>query len=105
MQTARKRTRAIDKVNLSLQRRYAKERRFRRLGLGAVLLGLLFVSVLFLDIIGQGYSAFVQTHLVLDVYFDPALIDPEGSGDAAVLERADYRRIARRSLRERFPEP
>ena len=99
-----KRTRAIDKVNASLKRRYARERWFRRLGLGAVVLGLLFVSILFLNIVSKGYTAFVQTHIALEVYFDPALIDPEGSGDPDILLKADYRRIAQASLRNLFPE-
>ena len=98
------RTRTIEKVNASLERRYAKERRFRRLGLGAVILGLLFVSVLFLDIVSKGYTAFVQTHIELEVYFDPALIDPEGSNDPDVLLRADYSKIAQTALRNLFAE-
>jgi phosphate transport system permease protein len=98
------RARTIEKVNASLERRYAKERRFRRLGLGAVILGLLFVSVLFLDIVSKGYTAFVQTHIELEVYFDPALIDPEGNGDPDVLLRADYRKIAQTALRDLFAE-
>ena len=98
------RVRAIDKVNASLQRRYARERRFRRLGQGAVLLGLLFVSVLFLDIVSKGYTAFVQTHIELEVYFDPDVLDRKRTGDAALPARADLRRIARQSLRDLFPE-
>lgn len=98
------RVRTIDKVNASLARRYAKERRFRRMGLGAVVLGLLFVLVLFLDITSKGYTAFVQTHIELDVYFDPELIDPEDTRDAEAIARADYRKIARKPLRDLFPE-
>jgi phosphate transport system permease protein len=50
--------RTIDIVNAGLKRRYAAERRFRMLGLGAVILGPLFVVLLFADIIGKGYTAF-----------------------------------------------
>ncbi len=98
------RTRAIDKVNASLKKRYAREKRFKALGLGAVLLGLFFVSVLFIDIVGKGYTAFVQTHLELEVYFDPEVIDPEGTRDPQVIARADYRKIARQPLKELFPD-
>ena len=98
------RVRTIDKVKASLEKRYAKERRFRRLGLGAVVLGLSFVLVLFMDITSKGYTAFVQTHIELEVFFDPALIDPDGTRDMDVIERADFRRIARQPLREKFPE-
>jgi len=92
------RTRAIDKVNASLKRRYARERRFRRMGLGAVILGLLFVTALFSDIVSKGYSAFVQSHVELEVFFDPAVIDPQA------IASADYRKIAREPLSELFPE-
>ncbi len=96
--------RSIDKVHASLQRRYARERRFRRMGQGAVLLGLLFVSILFLDIVAKGYTAFVQTHIELEVYFDPALLDPDGERDLRRIGQADFGQIARRALRELFPE-
>ena len=98
------RVRMIEKVNASLARRYAKERRFRRMGLTAVVLGLVFVSVLFIDIFSKGYTAFVQTHIELEVFFDPAVIDPEGTRDPAVIARADFRQIVRQPLREKFPE-
>jgi phosphate transport system permease protein len=98
------RVRAIEKVNASLARRYAKERRFRRMGLSAVVLGLFFVSVLFLDIVSKGYTAFVQTHVELEVYFDPAVIDPDGTRDMDAIARADFRQLARQPLRDMFPE-
>ena len=101
---ASNRRRAIDVVNASLEKRYARERRFKALGLGAVILGLLFVSILFVDIISKGYTAFVQTHVTLEVYFDPAVIDPEGARDPAAIARADFRQLVREPLREMFPE-
>ncbi len=97
-------TRTIDKVNASLKRRYATERRFKTLGLGAVVLGLLFVSMLFVDILSKGYSAFVQTHIQLEVYFDPEILDPEGTRDMEAIARADFRQLVREPLRQIFPE-
>ena len=91
-------------VQASLRRRYARERRFRVLGLGAIILGLLFVLLLFADIISKGYSAFVQTHITLPVYFDPQVIDPTGQRDPAGLARANYRKLVRAPLRALFPE-
>jgi phosphate transport system permease protein len=44
--------RTIDAVNASLARRYAKERRFRRIGIAAVVLGVSFVAILFTSIVG-----------------------------------------------------
>ncbi|MCP5303996.1 MAG: phosphate ABC transporter permease PstA [Chromatiaceae bacterium] len=99
-----KRKRTIDIVNASLKRRYVRERRFKAMGLGAVILGLLFVSALFVDIFSKGYTAFVQTHIELEVFFDPAVIDPEGRRDLDEISRADFRKIARAPLAKLFPE-
>ena len=63
-------------VEKSLRRRYWAERRFRFYGLGAVLLGVVFVVFLFGTIIAKGYSAFRQATVTLEVTFDPAVIDP-----------------------------
>ena len=96
--------RVIDYVNAGLEKRYAAERRFRRLGIAAVSLGLLFVSLLFADIISKGYSAFHQTYIQLPIYFDPDTIDPDGSREPAQLGRANYTALIRQALREAFPE-
>lgn len=93
----------FQKVQASLPRRYARERRFRALGLGAILLSLAFVLMLFTNIISKGYGAFVQTHIVLDVYFDPKIIDPTNARDPALLARANYRQVVRQPLRNLFP--
>ncbi|MBK1700545.1 phosphate ABC transporter permease PstA [Thiococcus pfennigii] len=98
------RPRAIDRVNQSLKRRYAAERRFRFLGASAVVIGLLFVTILFVDIIGKGYTAFWQTSIQLSIYFDPEVIDPSGERDPQELRRADYQKLARDALRAEFPE-
>lgn len=96
--------RTIDIVNASLQRRYAAERRFRFLGAGAVVLGLLFVVILFGDIIGKGYTAFQQTYVRLPIQFKTEVIDPTGTGDRDALSRADYRKLVRNALTARFPQ-
>ena len=96
--------RAIDIVNASLKRRYARERRFRWLGATAVTLGMVFVVLLFADIILKGYTAFQQTYIQLPIELAAATIDPDGTRDPATLARADYMKLIREALRERFPE-
>jgi phosphate transport system permease protein len=103
-ETTPARRRTIDVVNASLKKRYAREQRFKAMGLGAIILGLLFVSLLFVDIVSKGYSAFTQTHIVLEVYFDPEVIDPEGTRDPEAFGRADFRKLARAPLAELFPD-
>ncbi len=98
------RKRAIDKVNASLKRRYAAERRFHLIGMGAVILGLSFVAILFLDIISKGYPAFQQTYIQLQVHFAAGMIDPDGSRERDTLVRANYLKLVRDALKEQFPE-
>ncbi|MEJ2165137.1 MAG: DUF3333 domain-containing protein [Desulfobacterales bacterium] len=59
--------RTIDIVNRDLARRYRAERRFRLSGLSAIIASLLFLALLFLSIVGKGYSAFEQTFIRLDI--------------------------------------
>jgi phosphate transport system permease protein len=63
--------RTIDIVNRGLKRRYRAERRFKIYGVVAIALSLAFLALLFVTIIGKGYSAFQQTEIKLDIYFRP----------------------------------
>ena len=65
------RSRTIDIVNRGLKRRYRAERRFKIYGIVAITLSLAFLALLFLTIVGKGYSAFQQTEIRLDIFFDP----------------------------------
>jgi len=94
---------AIDRVREGLKRRYAAERRFRLLGLAAVVMGLLFVALLFADIVIKGHTAFLQTYIQLPIHFDAEVIDPTGERDPKTLKRANYRTLWRDALREAFP--
>jgi phosphate transport system permease protein len=96
--------RAIDIVNASLKRRYARERRFRLLGATAVTLGMVFVVLLFADIILKGYTAFQQTYIQLPIELAAETLDPSGTRDPAALAGADYMALIREALRDRFPE-
>ena len=90
--------RTIDIVKSGLTRRYRAERRFRFLGLSAILLSLLFLALLFASIVGKGYSAFRQTHIKLDLFFDPAVLQKEA------LVNADYPALIKAAVQNLFPE-
>jgi phosphate transport system permease protein len=92
------REKTIDIVQRGLAKRYRAERRFRLYGLTAIILSLLFLVILFVDIIGKGYSAFQQTYVKLDIYLDKGAIDKND------LAAADYPGLVKRTLREMFPE-
>ena len=87
-----------------LRRRHAAERRFRAYGAVAVVLALGFLAFLLASIVARGYGAFTTTEIELQIDFDRQLIDPDGTGEAAIWHAADYRRLVAAALRARFPD-
>ena len=96
-------TRTIDLVNASLRRRQRAERRFRLYGLAAILLGLVFLSLLFISIVSKGYTAFQQTHIKLDVELAADELAPGGRPDEESLQRANYQGMVKDAMRDLFP--
>ena len=88
----------IDIVNRGLAKRYRSERRFKLYGLSAIVASLVFLALLFASIIGNGYTAFWQTFIRLDIYFDPQVINKDN------LSRADYAGLVKNSLHNLFPD-
>jgi phosphate transport system permease protein len=84
--------------------RYRKERLFRALGLGALLVGLGFLAFFFYTLIGNGYTALGQTRILLDVELGEEVVDPEGARDPESLAAADYQRLVREALNRLFPD-
>ena len=93
-----------DVVRAGLSKRYKREARFRRMGLAAIIMGLIFLSLLFVSIVGNGYSAFWQTFVQLEVHLDAAVIDPDGTRDPEVIAGADYGGMVKQSLRDMVPD-
>jgi len=91
-------------VERSLGRRYWAERRFRFYGLAAVTAGMAFLVYLFVVIFSNGLGAFRQTEVRLDIFYDPAVIDPNGTRNIDDLHAADYQALVRAALKQRFPE-
>ena len=88
----------IDIVMAGMARRRRSEKLFRAMGIAAIGISVLFLGLLFFTIIRDGYPAFRQTHIALDVYLDPAEVDPGN------LAAADYQGFLKKALREMFPE-
>ena len=99
-----RRRQSMDVVRAGLGRRYRAEKRFRLYGIGAIVVGLLFLSLLFISIISKGYTAFQQTFIELQVNLAADQLDPEGNRDRQVLSTANYGRVVKAALREAFPE-
>jgi phosphate transport system permease protein len=105
MQTSDSQTAAtLEKVRAGLAARYRRERRFKMFGALSAIIGLLFVVVLFASIISNGYSAFWQTKIKLDISFDQELIDPEGTGGLDIIGSANYDKLVRAALGDLFPD-
>jgi phosphate transport system permease protein len=90
-----------EKVAASLGRRRRRELFFRSFGIVATLVGVLFLATFFSTLIAQGSSAFMQTHLDLEIEFSEEVLAPNGELD---LEYADFDGIARTALRQKFPD-
>jgi len=91
-------SRTVTVVQASLEKRYRAEKRFRLLGLSAVVCALAFLAFMFTDIIAKGYKAFQQTCVLLDLFVDPDVVH------VGNLDQADYQVLVKRSLEKLFPE-
>ena len=87
-----------------IRRRYAAERRFRFYGVLAIGFAVFMLGFLAVTVVAQGYTAFFQTRIALDVAIDPALVDPAGNRSADSLASGDYQAVVRNALRDLFPE-
>lgn len=86
--------------DIGLKARYRAERRFRVYGLLAISVGLVFLAIMLVSIIGKGYTAFWQTTVTLPITFDESVIDPKGerASDLNVLVKANYPKLAENAL-------
>lgn len=90
--------RPMEIVQKGLKKRYRAEKRFKRLGICAIVLSLACLSTLFISIFANGYTAFFQTHMQLSVFLDPDRFE------SAKLADADFSGMIKQSLRDHFPE-
>jgi phosphate transport system permease protein len=81
-------TTTIALVQASLVRRKRKERILKGLGISAICFAFLMLATLLVSLIVSGHSAFVQTHVVFEVFVDPDEIPekrlPRGGFDDAL---------------------
>jgi phosphate transport system permease protein len=93
-----KKENVMELVNKGLARRYRKERRFRLFGLGAVIASVSFLGILFISIGANGWTAFQQTEILLDIHFDKTVFEVDN------LSSANYGVLVKSSMRSMFPE-
>jgi phosphate transport system permease protein len=92
------------RMQARLRRRRTAERRFRRLGVAAILTAVASLAVLLASIAWNGAGAFRGAEIALDIHFDAQRFGAAGAWDAAAVARADYAALVRDALRALFPE-
>ncbi len=80
-----------------LPRRRRAERRYRLLGVGAIAFACAMLGILLASIVSEGYSAFTQTTLRLEILLDRKEIDPDGRGVEAI-QAANLQALAEDTL-------
>ncbi len=95
--------RSMNMQNL-LKKRYKREKRFRRMGITAVILSAVILLSLLISIGYQSLPAFSQSYVGLDIYFNAEKIDPDGTGQPESLREGNYRSLVRAALLDQFPE-
>jgi phosphate transport system permease protein len=91
-------------VEESLAARYGRERRFQAYGIAAIVVSVAFVMLFFFSIILQGYGAFSQTFVKLEITFDEEVVDPAGTRQEQALSGADYNKLVKNALLKKFPD-
>jgi phosphate transport system permease protein len=87
-----------------LRRRRGLERLLRAAGIGAVVIAIGMLGVLFTSIVLQGDSAFLQTRIALEVNFDLETLGVD-SAEREALEDGSYRTLLHQALYDRFGRP
>lgn len=91
-------------VQKNLAKRYAKERRFKMLGLASIIFAMAFLVMLFYSIISSGYTAFVAGKIYLPITFDAQTLEIEDINDPEQLQFANFMLLAEDALAAKFPE-
>ena len=93
-----------DAMARRLAKRRSAERRFRAYGVIALTLAGAALAALFASIVGNGYTAFQQTFIELEVTYDPEVLGIGEDRDTQALSRANYPGLVKKTMRDMFPE-
>ena len=88
----------------NLKSRLAKEKRFKAYGIISITTALTLLTILFVSIFSQGYTAFQETRIQLPVYFDQEILDPNKTSDWNNIKKANFNGLVKQSIRNLFPE-
>jgi phosphate transport system permease protein len=93
-------------VKKSLNKRYAREKRFQWYGRIAVWTGFVFLAILLIDIIGKATPAFQATEIYLEVPMDRETLEiaPDAEITENLLRDINYSGLIKQALRDAFPD-
>lgn len=87
-----------------MKRRHAAEWRFRTYGIAAVALAIAFLFILIGSIATKAVGAFHATEIRLAIFFDPSVIDPDGTAARNNYVQSDFAQLYRKALMTKFPD-
>ena len=90
-------------MSREIKRRKRQEKRFRFLGLSAIVVSALFLGSMMVNVISNGYTAFTRVQLYIPIKFSKEIIDPDNTMDREALSKADYRKLVQNGLLSLFP--
>ena len=79
-------------------KRVNKEKLFKLYGITAIIFAMSMLIFLLTTISYKGFSAFYETRIKLNIYFNEELIDPLGNRESKTLYSADYSKVISQSL-------
>jgi phosphate transport system permease protein len=94
----------MSNVSSGLAKRHKAEKRFRFMALASVLLGLIFLAVLFINVLTSGADAIRQSKVRLDINLQTNDFGSSKNPDIQQLKNANYQGIIKRTVYKNFPE-
>lgn len=92
----------IDKVNRTLGKRHAAEKRFRFYGILSIAFGITCVLFLFVNIIGKGLSGFTYHYLQISVELDADVLQITDPKDFSQILSANYSGVVKNGIYQYF---
>ena len=78
---------SLFQVGERTRKRHASEKRFKMMGLAAVIFSIIALLGLMTSILSNGLSSFRQTYVTMEVFLDAAKLDKKGNRNPAYIEK------------------
>ncbi len=86
-----------------LKKRRAAEWRLKAYGIMAITLAGAALVTLMWSVVGKAAGAFTESYITLPVYLAADEIDPDGTGERAIIGRANFGGVTKDALKDAFP--